>query len=139
MLLPRGLAGYMALATSILCGVLTIVLVALVQNQARDHVRESIGSGLGELAQQAADKLDRGMYERYREVNLLARRIADLGPEATLDSQRRMLDDAHRSYGYYSWLGIAAVDGQVQVAARGLLEGANVGARPWFKNALHHR
>jgi len=135
-LLPRGLAGYMALATSILCGVLTIILVALVQNQARDHVRESIGFGLGELAQQAADKLDRGMYERYREVNLLARRVADLGPQATLESQRRMLDDAHRSYGYYSWLGIATVDGQVQVAARGLLEGANVGARPWFKNAL---
>lgn len=126
----------MALATSILCGVLTIILVALVQNQARDHVRESIGFGLGELAQQAADKLDRGMYERYREVNLLARRIADLGPASTLESQRRMLDDAHRSYGYYSWMGIATVDGKVQLAARGLLEGANVAARPWFTNAL---
>ena len=135
-LLPRGLAGYMALATSILCGVLTVILVALVQNQARDQVRESIGFGLGELAQQAANKLDRGMYERYREVNLLARRIADLGPHSTLESQRRMLDDAHRSYGYYSWMGIAAVDGKVQVAARSLLEGANVGARPWFRNAL---
>lgn len=135
-LLPRGLAGYMALATSILCGVLTVILVALVQNQVRDHVRESIGFGLGELAQQAADKLDRGMYERFREVNLLARRIADLGPASTLESQRRMLDDAHRSYGYYSWMGIATVDGRVQVSARGLLEGANVGARPWFRNAL---
>ena len=135
-LLPSGLAGYMALATSILCAVLTIILVALVQNQARDHVRESIGFGLGELAQQAADKLDRGMYERYREVKLLARRIADLGPQATLESQRRMLDDAHRSYDYYSWMGIATVDGKVQVSARGLLEGANVAARPWFKNAL---
>lgn len=135
-LFPRGLAGYMALATSILCGVLTIILVALVQNQARDHVRESIGFGLGELAQQAADKLDRGMYERYREVNLLARRIADLGPGATLESQRRMLDDAHRSYGYYSWMGIATVDGTVRVAARGLLEGVNLASRPWFRNAL---
>jgi len=136
MLLPRGLAGYMALATSVLCGVLTVSLVALVQNQARDQVRESIGFGLGELAQQAADKLDRGMYERYREVNLLARRIADLGPATTLESQRRMLDDAHRSYDYYSWMGIASADGTVQVAARGLLEGADVGARPWFRNAL---
>lgn len=135
-LLPRGLAGYMALATSILCAVLTIILVSLVQNQARDHVRESIGFGLGELAQQAADKLDRGMFERYREVGLLARRIADLGPQATLESQRRLLDDAHRSYGYYSWMGIATVDGKVQVAARGLLEGANVAARPWFTNAM---
>lgn len=134
-LLPRGLAGYMALATSVLCAILTIVLVALVQSEARDHVEQSIGYGLGELSQQAADKLDRGMYERYREVNLLARRIGDLGPTATLESQRRMLDDAYRSYGYYSWLGVAGLDGKVQVSARGLLQGANVSARPWFINA----
>lgn len=135
-LLPRGLAGYMALATSVLCAILTIVLVALVQNEARDHVEQSIGYGLGELAQQAADKLDRGMYERYREVNLLARRIGDLGPNATAESQRRMLEDAYRSYGYYSWLGLAGLDGKVQVSARGLLQGASVSARPWFNNAL---
>jgi len=137
LLLPRGLAGYMALATSVLCAVLTIVLVALVQNQAREHVRESIGYGLGELAQQAADKLDRGMYERYREVKLLARRMADLGPHATRESQRRLLDDAHRSYGFYSWMGVAAADGKVLASARGLLEGANVAQRPWFTNALN--
>jgi PAS domain S-box-containing protein len=135
-LLPRGLAGYMALATSLLCAILTLVLVTLVQNQARTHVEQSIGFGLGELAQQAADKLDRGMYERYREINLLARRIGDLGPNATFESQRRMLDDAHRSYGYYSWLGVAGLDGKVQVSARGLLQGADVTARPWFGNAL---
>jgi len=135
-LLPRGLAGYMALATSVLCIILTIVLVTLVQNQAREQVEQSIGYGLGELAQQAADKLDRGMYERYREVNLLARRMAELGPNATFESQRRMLEDAYRSYGYYSWLGVAGVDGKVMVSARGLLEGADVSARPWFSNAL---
>ena len=135
-LLPRGLAGYMALAMSVLCAILTIVLVTLVQNQARKDVGESIGHSLGELAEQASDKLDRGMYERYREVNLLARRMADLGPHATLESRRRMLDDAFRSYGYYSWLGFAGLDGKVQVSARGLLEGANVAARPWFTNAL---
>lgn len=136
LLLPRGLAGYMALATSVLCAVLTVVLVALVQVQSRDHVRESIGYGLGELAQQAADKLDRGMYERFREIKLLARRMADLGPHASVEAQRRLLDDAHRSYGFYSWLGVTTPDGRVQAAARGLLEGADVAQRPWFANAL---
>ena len=135
-LLPRGLAGYMALATSVLCGVLTIVLVALVQDQARDQARDSIGAGLGELARQAADKLDRGMYERYREVHLLARRLAEMGPGATPQAQRRMLEDAYRSYSYYSWLGVAGLDGRVETAALGMLEGSNVSGRPWFRNAL---
>jgi len=135
-LLPRGLAGYMALATSVLCVILTLILVSLVQSEARKHAGESIGEGLGELAQQAADKLDRGMYERYREVGLLARHLADLGPNAPREAQRRLLEDAYRSYGDYSWLGIAAVDGQVTVAAGSVLEGVDVGSRPWFSNAL---
>lgn len=135
-LLPHGLAGYMALATSVLCAVLTLILVALVQTQAREHVRASIGDGLGELAQQASDKLDRGMYERYREVRLLARHLADLGPHDSAQTQRRLLDDAYRSYGFYSWLGVAGSNGEVRVAAKRLLEGADVGTRPWFRNAL---
>jgi PAS domain S-box-containing protein len=40
------------------------------------------------------------------------------------------------SYGYYSWIGMAGLDGKVQVAAKGLLEGADVSKRPWFKDAL---
>ena len=135
-LLPRGLAGYMALATSVLCVILTLILVSLVQSEARTHAGESIGQGLGELAQQAADKLDRGLYERYREIGLLARHLADLGPNAPRDAQRRLLDDAYRSDGDYSWLGIAAVDGRVTVAAGGVLEGVDVGSRPWFSSAL---
>jgi len=135
-LLPRGLAGYMALATSVLCGILTIALVALVQGQARDQSRDSIGAGLGELARQAADKLDRGMYERYREINLLARRLADMGPGATPQAQRRLLEDAYRSYGYYGWLGVANLDGRVEAAALGMLEGSSVAGRAWFRQAL---
>jgi len=134
--LPRGLAGYMALATSVLCAILTLVLVALVQSQARNHVRDSIGQSLGELAQQAADKLDRGLYERYREIRLLAHHLADLGPGASPQVQRGLLDDAYRSYAHYGWLGIAGIDGEVRVSAKRLQEGTDVGSQPWFTNAL---
>jgi len=135
-LLPSGLSGYMALASSILSIVLTVVLVVLVHKQATQQYKEHIGNGLGELAQQTSDKLDRGMFERYREVNLIAKRLAELDPVREADRRRLMLDDAVQSYGYYSWLGLAAPDGTVVVAARGLLEGANVAQRPWFSNAL---
>jgi len=135
-ILPSGLSGYMALASSILSIILTVVLVALVHRQATEHFKENIGNGLGELAQQTADKLDRGMFERYREVSLVAKRLAELEPVREADRRRRMLDDAVQTYGYYSWLGLAGMDGTVQASARGLLEGANVAQRPWFSNAL---
>ena len=133
---PSGLSGYMALASSMLSIILTLVLVVLVQKQATEYVQDSIGYGLGELAQHTADGLDRGMYERFREVKLLARRVQELDPTQAGPQRKRMLEDAAVSYAYYSWLGIAALDGTVLAAANGLLEGGNVAQRPWFGNAL---
>jgi hypothetical protein len=52
----------------------TLILVAVVERAGVDEVKTSIGHGLAELAMQTTDKLDRGMFERYREVNLLAQR-----------------------------------------------------------------
>ncbi|MEN3274555.1 MAG: hypothetical protein V7631_345 [Massilia sp.] len=132
----RSLGSWLALAFSLLTIVLTVLLVEVVDVAATREMETSIGNGLRELAQQTADKLDRGMYERYREVRLLAQR-RDLAPgNAGLAARRAVLDDVQASYGYYDWIGMAAVDGTVEVAGKGLLEGANVAARPWFRNAL---
>jgi PAS domain S-box-containing protein len=132
---PRGLAGYMGLAFSTLSILLTVVVVEVVEREASRHVERSIGHGLGELALQASDKLDRGMFERYREVGLIAKRFALADSGLGKDDWRRLLDDVRETYAYYSWIGLAGPDGKVIVAARGMLEGADVSARPWFKDA----
>lgn len=138
-LLPRGLAGYMALAFSLLSIILTFVIVEVVEHKATQHVEETIGRGLAEVALQTSDKLDRGMFERYREVALLARR-SELGDESRpLAARRAMLDDVLNSYRYYGWIGLAGLDGKVKVAAKGLLEGKDVSARPWFSRAMKGR
>jgi PAS domain S-box-containing protein len=134
--MPRGLAGYMALAFTLLSVLLTFIIVAVVEHKATEHVEQTIGRGLAELAVQTVDKLDRGMYERYREVALLARR-RELGDETrSIESRREVLDDVLTSYRYYGWIGLAGLDGKVEVAGNGLLEGADVSQRPWFGNAL---
>ena len=132
----RGLGTWLALAFSLLSIVLTVLLVEVVDVAATGQVKASIGHGLRELALQTADKLDRGMYERYREVRLLAQR-RDLHPGGgKLEERRAVLDSIGQSYGYYDWIGMAGLDGRVQVAANALLEGADVSQRPWFRNAL---
>jgi PAS domain S-box-containing protein len=131
-----GLGSWLALAFSLLSIFLTVLMVEVVDVASTRQVEASIGLGLRDLAQQAADKLDRGMYERYREVKLLARR-RDLGPEGNdLADRRAVLDSVQQSYGYYDWIGMAGLEGRVQVAAGALLEGADVSQRPWFRNAL---
>ena len=136
---PRGLAGYMALAFSLLSTLLTVVIVGVVQREATEHVQDTIGRGLGELAVQTVDKLDRGMYERYRDIALLVHRRELGDPARSLAERRALLDDVLDSYRYYGWIGLAGPDGKVTVAAKGRLEGMDVSMRPWFRDALRGR
>jgi PAS domain S-box-containing protein len=134
-LLPRALGAWMALAFSLLSLVFTIILTAIIEHKATEQVKTGIGHGLADRAAQTSDKLERGMFERYREVGLIARRH-DLGADVPLARRRETLERVQASYGYYSWIGLAGTDGWVQVAARGMLEGADVSGRPWFGDAL---
>jgi PAS domain S-box-containing protein len=109
--------------------------VTVIERRNTEQVKSSIGYGLAELALQTSDKLERGMYERYREVRLIAQRQS-LSPDSPLARRRAALEQLQDSYGDYSWIGIAGLDGKVQVAAKGLLEGADVSKRPWFRDAL---
>jgi PAS domain S-box-containing protein len=131
---PRALGAWLALAFTLLAVVLTLAIIMVIEWKANQQVTTSIGSGLEELAMQTSDKLERGMFERYREVRLLAQR-RDLQGDMPLAARRAVLDELQASYGYYSWIGIAGLDGRVQVAVHGLLEGADVSKRPWFRNA----
>jgi PAS domain S-box-containing protein len=133
----RGLAAYLALAFSLLSVLFTLILVALVERDGVEEVKTSIGHGLAELAMQTTDKLDRGMFERYREVGLLAQRTEMVSRQAGGAARRRLLDTMKESYGYYEWIGIAGLDGKVEAATGGLLEGADISKRPWFRNALN--
>ena len=135
-LTPHGLGARLALAFTLMSAVLTLLLVEVVDRSSTAQVKSSIGAGLGEMAMQTADKLDRGMYERFREVRLMARRKDLISPATSQDERRRILADMQSTYGYYEWIGLAALDGTVLVEARGLLEGKNVAKRPWFSNAL---
>jgi PAS domain S-box-containing protein len=134
-LLPRALGAWLALAFTLLSIVLTLVLTAVIERKATEQVETSIGHGLAELALQTSDKLERGMFERYREVSLIAQR-RDLAPDMPLDARRAALERVQASFGYYSWIGMTGIDGRVQVAAKGLLEGVDVSKRPWFRGAM---
>jgi PAS domain S-box-containing protein len=134
-LLPRRLAAWLALAFTLLSIGLSVLLVTVIERRNIEQVQTSIGYGLAELALQTSDKLERGMYERYREVRLIAQRHS-LSADTPLARRREILEQLQDSYDDYSWIGIAGLDGKVQVAAKGLLEGADVSKRPWFRNAL---
>ena len=127
----RGLGSYLALLFSLLSVLVTVVLLLVSERIASDQVRTSIGNNLAELADQTTGRLDRAMFERYREVSLMAQRLSS----ASLDEVRTEIDAMQRTYANYTWVGYVDPSGRVLASTAGVLAGEDVSARRWFTAA----
>ncbi|GAB3546730.1 hypothetical protein GCM10027343_24980 [Noviherbaspirillum agri] len=132
----QGIGSYLAAAFSGLTILLTLILSEVIGLTASEQVKTNIGNGLAELALQTSDKLDRGMFERYREVQLMAKRHDLTSPSIQAEEKRAILDARQETYHYYAWIGLVTPEGKVTAATQKMLEGADVSQRPWFRNAL---
>ena len=127
----------MALLTAALC-LLTIAVVASSGALlARRQAIQDAQSELSTLSRAMAARLDQHMADRYREIKTMA----SFGPLAEHWSGdpaviRGMLGQIQSSLPEYAWLGVASPDGIVRAATRGMLEGASVAERPWFRDGL---
>ncbi|WP_332876442.1 ATP-binding protein [Massilia sp. S19_KUP03_FR1] len=132
----RPLGAYLALAFTLTSVLLTGVLVLIIEEKVIGQVKREIGNDLASLALQTSDKLDRGMFERYREVALISSQIAYAGAAMGNAAHARLLARVQNSYRFYDWIGMTDLDGKVLVSGSGLLEGADVSARPWFRQGM---
>ncbi|WP_114943551.1 cache domain-containing protein [Microvirga calopogonii] len=84
---------------------------------------------LGEIV---ADQLGRRMHELWQDVDGMARAMRLDNPEE-VRRQFTLLSQVDRRY---TWIGVADVQGKVIAASKGMLEGASVAERPWFRRGL---
>ncbi|GGB45467.1 hypothetical protein GCM10011505_28380 [Tistrella bauzanensis] len=113
----------------------TVVVLALVVDAlAGRRARLDIGRDLREVAFQMSDKLDRSMFERWRDIRIMAQRPLLRRPETA--AQREALMALQNTYPDYAWIGITDPQGRVTAATGRLLEGQDVSARPWFVGAM---
>jgi diguanylate cyclase (GGDEF)-like protein len=135
---PRsaGLRIWLGLSYGLLAVALVGVLSVLVERAASDKLEEDIGLRLAGNASALADRMDEGLYERLNDMRTLSLLPGVADPAANQDTLRAMFDMMQLTYRDYAWIGIADARGTVQVASRGLLEGADVSARPWFAAGL---
>lgn len=129
-----GLGAYLAFSFSLLSLVLTLVMVLVVNITVTQQVKSNIGANLAELAMQMTDRLDRSMFERYREVQLMSQRFGRGEQAQWRATSRQVLDDLQRTYPFYAWIGATDARGKVLVSTNGMLEGVDVSGRPWFSN-----
>jgi|GEM_PF-5418112 len=127
------------LLAALLAGVLlvfgTIATVVNTRTAARE-LEQNAGQAMQNLAYDMTDKLDYGMFERAKDVEILAELESFTTPGENRDEQRALLDKLQRTYPAYAWIGLADPSGTVHVSTGGLLQGASVAQRPWFQGAL---
>lgn len=124
-----------------ICGialVMAVIASITVSTTASDRVKTNAGIALEQLAYQVSDKLDRGMFERYREIQNLTELDLLSNPNSPLAQKRSLLDRLQSTYPTYSWIGLTDDTGKVLVSTGKLLENLSVAQRPWFQNARTH-
>jgi diguanylate cyclase len=125
-----------AIVFGLLVATLSVAISLVLGQSIATNVLHEESDTLTTLARNTAITLADGLAERMREVELLAATPPagdPAGPDGAIWA--RTLANMQRTRPQYSWIGVAAPDGQVLVATGGLLVGQNVAQRPWFQAA----
>ncbi|WP_374580810.1 PAS domain S-box protein [Pseudoduganella sp.] len=130
-----GLGSLLSLLLAASSLLLTALLVVVLGVVVTDELKRTIGQGLAQRARHAAGQLDATMFERYREVQLLARRAEFTATQHGPAQRRQILEELQRTYPLYAWIGLTDNAGKVLVSTGGLLEGVDVSARDWWHDA----
>ncbi|MCA9936672.1 MAG: cache and HAMP domain-containing protein, partial [Anaerolineales bacterium] len=133
----RSLRAQAALVFGALTILLAILISFLVERIAQTDLQEASGNKLAELAYYLAESLDRDVYTRYQDLELLSLAGPLSDPNASLDSKQHVLARFQEIYPHYTWVGLADLSGQM-VTSVGDRPGDNetVATLPWFVEAL---
>jgi len=126
----------LAAAITLLAVALTGILSYTLGRAAVSRVEAEIGGRLATLAAQMQDKLDRGLFERYREITNAASLLPLFDTSASPDARERLLDQLRATFGEYAWIGYADRNGRVVSATDGFLVGSDMSGTRTFRNAI---
>lgn len=119
-----------------LLSLFVILIIGYVFSQRSfDAVETEIGHSLEGTAIQTADKLDRFMYSRSGEMDLLGN-MASLNDRFNPADIQIMLDQLQNSFPSFSWVGFMDPKGKVLAATDGILSGEDLSERPVYREGI---
>lgn len=114
----------------ILCFLIGLAAAVFVLLSWRDSMIHGRGLELAGVAAEAADRLDRALFERYAEVRVLARH--DLLRTGTPAQQAELLRRHRDLSGYDVWLGVTDAEGRLLASSDRDLGDADRSQEDWF-------
>jgi diguanylate cyclase (GGDEF)-like protein len=126
-----------AAAVATMCIVLVGTLAAGAAFISYRDTAALVNKSLAGIAATTSGRLDRFMAVRQQELNLFSN-LQPLQPlwQNNPVELRRALERLQQTFSDFAWIGFADVDGKVVASTGGLLQGASVAQRPWFKEGL---
>ena len=88
---------------------------------------------LQQLSWQMRDALNRVVEQAAGDARLLAA-LPQVRQARSPAAARVALESLQQTFPDYAWIGLANTDGRVIASTKGLLEGNDVSARPWFRS-----
>ena len=129
------LSSLMTLAVCATVALTVALQLALVNHFAVRQSREEAQLRLQQLSWQMRDSLNRVIEKAAGDARLLTE-LPAVRSARDPDSARKVLESLQRTFPDYAWIGIADMDGVVSASTGRMLEGANVGKRPWFTTGM---
>jgi HAMP domain-containing protein len=125
---------------ALIFGGLALVFALLVGGAAelffRRQLTRQLGPAFETLASQIGDKLDRGLDERLRALQLAARLSVLRAPATSVAGRRAALEVLLGAMPDCVWLGFADREGRIVATAPQLFEGTAAATQAWFRGGL---
>ncbi len=127
----RSLRAQIAFATGAVAFSLSVALSYYAAGSSRQEIEQREGESFVRDAQSALDVLDRGMFERSREIQNAASLDDIREARVPVERKREILERLQHSFNAYAWIGMCDVKGNGVVGTGKYLEGKDLSKRPW--------
>jgi diguanylate cyclase (GGDEF)-like protein/PAS domain S-box-containing protein len=122
----------MVLVVSGLAVLLSQISSSLTRDAFVAQVKTDKGLLLAEIAHQMAGEMDKGIFERLREIEIMGSLPLLTDPKISLAAKQALLEKMQATYRNYAWIGFTDAQGNILAGTHDLLEGKNVAQRSWF-------
>ena len=131
---PFRLGTLMTLGVCLTVGMTVLIQMGLVHHLTMGFASKDVELRLQQLSWQMRDSLNRVVEKGIGDVRVLTA-LPEVRQATRPEEARAVLENLQASFPDYAWIGIAHLDGKVFASTRGLLQHADVSARPWFQLA----
>ncbi|MGD6940577.1 diguanylate cyclase domain-containing protein [Cytobacillus gottheilii] len=135
MLFSSSLQRQLSIIFGIIMVFLVIILSFLIGQRSIQEVQTEIGDSLADMAYLMGDKLDRYMWSRNGEVEIISE-MQTIKEQENFNEIDQLLNQVKESFPAFSWIGLTNEAGEVISATDDILKGNNISERPVYQEAL---